>query len=174
LLPVGGPIYQSAAEAIREKGGDIALIGVDADVYNTDPTVADLLLTSVMKSVDAGVHDTVLVAAKGQFDATPAVDTHQIGGISIPSFHDWESKVPADLAATLDELKAQIIAGDIVVESPATPKQLPNAPRRGEACSVVLPSAESSPSPWIETMKLEQRDIIKPLGTLAAQDDIDI
>src|SRR5690606_2973426 len=45
ILPVGGPIYQSAAEAIRDKGGDIALIGVDADVYETDSTVADLLLT---------------------------------------------------------------------------------------------------------------------------------
>lgn len=122
LLPVGGPIYQSAAEAIREKGGDIALIGVDADVYNTDPTVADLLLTSVMKSVDAGVRDTVVAAAKGQFDASPYVGTIENGGVSIAPFHDWESKVPADLAATLDELKAQIIAGDIVVESPATPK----------------------------------------------------
>lgn len=30
LLPVGGPIYQSAAVAIRDSGRDIALIGVDA------------------------------------------------------------------------------------------------------------------------------------------------
>ena len=31
LLPVGGPIYQSAAAAIRDSGREIAMIGVDAD-----------------------------------------------------------------------------------------------------------------------------------------------
>src|SRR5690606_431933 len=122
LLPVGGPIYQSAAEAIREKGGDIALIGVDADVYNTDPSVADLLLTSVMKGVDAGVRDTVKAAAEGKFDNSPYVGTLENGGVGIAPFHDWESKVPADLGATLDDLKAKIIAGDIKVVSEATPK----------------------------------------------------
>ena len=30
------------------------MIGVDADVYNTDPKVQDILLTSVMKGVDKG------------------------------------------------------------------------------------------------------------------------
>jgi basic membrane protein A len=122
LLPVGGPIYQSAAEAIREKGGDIALIGVDADVYNTDPSVADLLLTSVMKGVDAGVRDTVKAASEGTFDNSPYVGTLENGGVGVAPFHDWESKVPADLGATLDDLKAKIIAGDIKVVSAATPK----------------------------------------------------
>lgn len=122
LLPVGGPIYQSAAEAIREKGGDIALIGVDADVYETDPTVADLLLTSVLKGVDAGVHDVVVAAAGGTFDTTPYVGTLENGGVGIAPFHDFESKVPADLGAALDDLKAKILSGEIKVESPATPK----------------------------------------------------
>ncbi|PZQ89653.1 MAG: BMP family ABC transporter substrate-binding protein [Leifsonia xyli] len=122
LLPVGGPIYQSAGEAIREKGGDIALIGVDADVFNTDPKVADLLLTSVMKGVDSGVYDTVKAAAEGKFDITPYVGTLENGGVGIAPFHDWESKVPADLGKKLDDLKAKIISGDIKVESPATPK----------------------------------------------------
>jgi len=122
LLPVGGPIYQSAAEAIREKGGDIALIGVDADVFETDPGVGDLLLTSVLKGVDVGVHDVVVAAAEGTFDTTPYVGTLDNGGVGIAPFHDFESKVPADLADTLDELKAKIISGEIKVESPATPK----------------------------------------------------
>ena len=39
LLPVGGPIYQSAAAAIRDSGREIALIGVDADFFETDPSV---------------------------------------------------------------------------------------------------------------------------------------
>ncbi len=122
LLPCGGPIYQSAGEAIKEKGGDIALVGVDADVFNTDPNVASLLLTSIMKAVDRAVYDTVKAAAEGNFDTTPYVGTLENGGVGVAPFHDWESKVPAELGATLDELKAKIISGEITVTSPATPK----------------------------------------------------
>lgn len=122
ILPVGGPIYQSAGEAIRENGGEIALIGVDADVYNTDPGVQDLLLTSIMKGVDAGVYDVVTAAANGDFDGSPYIGTIENGGVDIAPFHDFESKVPADLADTIEDLKAQIVSGEIVVESPATPR----------------------------------------------------
>ena len=83
LLPVGGPIYQSAAAAIRDTGRDIALIGVDADVFETDPTVADLLLTSILKGIDAGVHDAVLAAAAGDFDTTPYVGTLENEGVGL-------------------------------------------------------------------------------------------
>ena len=123
ILPVGGPIYQSAAEAIRDKGGDIALIGVDADVYNTDPTVADLLLTSIQKGVDAGVHDVVVAASSGDFDNTPYVGTLENGGVGLAPFHDFESKVDPALQGELDELKAAIISGEVEVSSPATPGQ---------------------------------------------------
>lgn len=123
LLPVGGPIYQSAAEAIKDKGGDIALIGVDADVYNTDPTVKDLLLTSVMKGVDAGVHDVVVAAAGGDFDNTPYVGTLENGGVGLAPFHDFESKVDPGLQGELDDLKAKIISGEVEVTSPSTPGQ---------------------------------------------------
>lgn len=121
LLPVGGPIYQSAAEAIRDKGGDIALIGVDADVYETDPSVADLLLTSVLKGVDAGVKDVVVAAAGGDFDNSPYVGTLENGGVGLAPFHDFESKVSGDLQAEIDDLIAMIISGEIEVTSPASP-----------------------------------------------------
>lgn len=122
ILPVGGPIYQSAAEAIRDKGGDIALIGVDADVYNTDPSVADLLLTSIQKGVDAGVKDVVLAAASGDFDNTPYVGTLENGGVGLAPFHDFKSKVDPALQGELDDLKAKIISGEVEVSSPSTPK----------------------------------------------------
>jgi basic membrane protein A len=122
VFPVGGPIYQSAAEAIREKGGDIALIGVDADVYETDPSVADLLLTSVLKKVDVGVFDVVKSASEGTFDNTPYVGTIETDGVGIAPFHDFESKVPADLQSKLDDLKAKLVSGEITVDSPAIPK----------------------------------------------------
>ena len=63
-----------------------------------------------------------LAAAGGDFDVTPYVGTLDNEGVGIAPFHDFESKVPAELAATLDELKAKIISGEIKVESPATPQ----------------------------------------------------
>jgi len=123
IMPVGGPIYQSAAEAARDAGKGIVLIGVDADVTQTDTKNADLFLTSVMKGMKPGVEDVTLAAAKGDFDKTPYVGTLKNGGVSLAPFHDYESKVDPGLAGELDKIKAGIIDGSIKVESPSSPKQ---------------------------------------------------
>jgi basic membrane protein A len=126
ILPVGGPIYTSAAEAIRDanKGGaDIALVGVDADVYETDESVKDLLLTSIRKQVDAGVAEVVKSAAAGEFDNSLFIGTLENEAVGLAPFHDFEDKVDPELQGKLDELRQMIIDGDIVVESPSSPKQ---------------------------------------------------
>ncbi|MFT4233482.1 MAG: BMP family ABC transporter substrate-binding protein [Microbacterium sp.] len=118
LLPVGGPIYQSAAAVIRDTTDrDIALIGVDADVYESDPTVSDLLLTSIRKGIDVSVQETVEAAGQGNFDATAYVGTLENEGVSIADFHDYADKVPDGLADELDTIKAGIIDGSIPVTS---------------------------------------------------------
>lgn len=117
LMPVGGPIYQSAAAAIRDSGRTIALIGVDADVFQTDPEVADLLLTSVRKGIDVATEETIVAAGEGNFDNTPYIGTLANEGVGLAPFHDWADRVPAELSTKLDEIKAAIIAGDITVES---------------------------------------------------------
>jgi basic membrane protein A len=117
LLPVGGPIYQSAASVIRDSGREIAMLGVDADVYETDPTVADLLLTSIRKAIDVGVQEAVLGAGTGEFDNTPFIGTLENEGVALAPFHDFESKVSPDLQAELDAIEAGIIDGSIPVES---------------------------------------------------------
>jgi basic membrane protein A len=117
LLPVGGPIYQSAASVIRDSGREIALIGVDADLFETDPSVGDLLLTSVRKLIDVGVSDAVLAAGQGNFDATPFVGTLENKGVGLAPFHDFESKVSPDLQGELDTISQGIIDGSITVKS---------------------------------------------------------
>ncbi|GAB3616105.1 BMP family ABC transporter substrate-binding protein [Okibacterium endophyticum] len=117
LLPVGGPIYQSAASAIRDADREIALVGVDADVYESDSTVADLLLTSIRKGIDVGVYDAVLAAGQDEFDSTPFVGTLENGGVSLADFHDWADRVPAELADEVSALQEQIISGEVTVES---------------------------------------------------------
>jgi basic membrane protein A len=117
LLPVGGPIYQSAAAAIRDSGREIALIGVDADVFETDPSVGDLLLTSIRKGMDISTYEAVLAAGEGNFDPTPYIGTLENEGVSLADFHDWADKVPAELQDELDALKAEIISGAVTVKS---------------------------------------------------------
>lgn len=122
ILPVGGPIFLSAGEAIRDSGKDIALIGVDADVYVTSPELSDLFLTSIMKGIAVGVNDVVSSAAAGNFDNSPFVGTLANGGVGIADFHDFASMVDASLQAELDALRADIISGAIKLNSPSSPK----------------------------------------------------
>jgi basic membrane protein A len=121
LLPVGGPIFQSAISAIRDSGKEIAMIGVDADLYETFPDGADLFLTSILKGMKVGVNEVVLAAAEDKFDGTPFVGTLENEGVGIAPFHDFEDKVDAELQAELDEIKAGIIDGSIEVSSPSSP-----------------------------------------------------
>ncbi len=122
ILPVGGPIYQSAVQAIKDSGKDIAMIGVDADVTQTDPDITPLLLTSIMKGIQVGVSDVVAAAADGKFDNTPFVGTLANDGVGLAPFHDFASKVDPGLQGELDAIKADIISGKIKVVSPSSPK----------------------------------------------------
>lgn len=123
LMPVGGPIYFSAAEAIRDSGQDIALIGVDKDIFVSDPDLGDLVLTSVLKNIGNAVYDVVTAAAEGNFDNSLYIGSLENDGVGLAPFHDFEASVDPELQAQIDELIAAIISGELVVESPATPGQ---------------------------------------------------
>jgi basic membrane protein A len=122
LLAVGGPIFLSAAEAVRDSGKSIVLEGVDADTFVTNPANADLFLTSIMKGMQPGVEAVTTASAEGKFDNTPYIGTLENKGVALAPFHDFESKVAPTLQAELDKIKAGIIDGSIKVESPSSPK----------------------------------------------------
>ncbi|WP_142120711.1 BMP family lipoprotein [Rarobacter faecitabidus] len=122
LLPVGGPIFISAIEAIKDSGKDIAMIGVDADLFETADSGTELFLTSILKQMKSGVNDVVTQAGQGQFDATPYVGTLENDGVGIAPFHDFEDKVDPGLQSELEAIKAGIIDGSIEVVSPSSPK----------------------------------------------------
>ncbi len=117
ILPVGGPIYQAALDSIADAGRDIALIGVDSDLFTTDPNTADVVLTSIQKKMDVSVYDTIVAAGRGEFDAEAYVGTLENGGVDIAPLHNFEGKVDAALLDEVDALKADIIAGKVKVTS---------------------------------------------------------
>ncbi|MBE1877103.1 BMP family lipoprotein [Myceligenerans pegani] len=117
LLPVGGPIYQSAIDAIEDSGKDIALIGVDADLYETDPATQDLVLTSILKGMDVSTQEAVEQAAAGSFDPTPYIGTLENDGVGLAPLHNFEDDVDPELMAEVDALRQSIIAGEVEVKS---------------------------------------------------------
>jgi basic membrane protein A len=118
IMPVAGPVGLGAAAAAKE-AGNVSIVGVDADWYLTAPDYSAIVLTSVMKEIGQSVFDTVKEASEGNFSSDPYVGTLENGGIGIAPFHDFDSKVPADVKSAIEDLKAQIISGDLVVESPS-------------------------------------------------------
>jgi len=117
ILPVGGPIYQGALTAIDDSGKDVALIGVDADFFETDPTTQDVVLTSILKNMKVSTYEAIMAAGNDEFDFTPYVGTLENDGVGIASFHNLESNVSDTVSAELDEIKAGIIDGSIPVTS---------------------------------------------------------
>jgi basic membrane protein A len=117
ILPVGGPIYQSAVDAIADSGEDVALIGVDADFYETDPTTQDIVLTSILKGMDVSTQEAVVAAGNGEFDPAPYVGTLENGGVDLAPLHNFEDKVDPALWEEVQTLKESIITGDVEVKS---------------------------------------------------------
>ncbi len=117
LLPVGGPIYQSAVAAIADSGKDIALLGVDADLFETDPTTQDIILTSILKGIKSATAAVVTAAAGGDFSNAPYIGTLENDGVGVAPFHNFADKVKPELQGELDKIKAGIIDGSIPVTS---------------------------------------------------------
>ena len=117
LLPVGGPIYQSAMDAIADSGREVALIGVDADFYETDPSTQDVVLTSILKGMDVSTYESVLAAGQGEFDPEAYVGTLENGGVGIAPLHNFEDDVDPALMEEVDALRQAIIDGEIEVTS---------------------------------------------------------
>jgi basic membrane protein A len=118
LLPVGGPIFQSAGAAITDSGKDVALLGADADVFDTFPTYDSLYFTSVLKGIKQATSDVVKASATGTtFDTAAYVGDLENDGVGIAPFHNFESKVDSGLQGELDSIKTDIISGKIPVKS---------------------------------------------------------
>ncbi|AEE46987.1 BMP family lipoprotein [Cellulomonas fimi] len=117
LLPVGGPIYQSAMDAIADSGREIALIGVDADFFETDPSTQDLVLTSILKKMDVSTYEAVLASAEEGFDYEAYVGTLENEGVGLAPLHNFEDKVDPALMEEVDALRQAIIDGEVTVTS---------------------------------------------------------
>jgi len=115
IMPVAGPVGLGAAAAIKERG-NAYLIGVDSDWFLTSPEYADITLTSVMKMMDATTLQVIKSVIDGTFTGGNVVGTLANKGVALAPLHNFESMVPAELKAEIEQLKADIIAGKLSVK----------------------------------------------------------
>jgi basic membrane protein A and related proteins len=120
IIPVAGSLYQGAAAAIQSSGSDAVLEGVDADIYQTDPTYKSLMLVSILKNLNAPTKAIIVAASKSKtFDNSQYIGNLKNNGVGISGFHDFTSKVDPSLAGEVAKIKAGIIDGSITVTSPS-------------------------------------------------------
>jgi basic membrane lipoprotein Med (substrate-binding protein (PBP1-ABC) superfamily) len=92
-------------------------IGVNTDQYLILPDAQEMLLSSAMKEVTAGVFDLIRAAKNGYF---PGGDF--LGNVGYAPFHNFESRIPADVETKLAEIQQGLADGSIETGvSPAKP-----------------------------------------------------
>jgi basic membrane protein A and related proteins len=113
IMPVAGPVGQGSIEAIRAGGGNERLIWVDTDGCVSVADDCDLFLTSVVKNMDVAVRDTITAAAEGDFEGGAYTGTLENDGVGLAPFNEFDEEIPQELKDTLDDLRQQIIDGEI-------------------------------------------------------------
>jgi basic membrane protein A and related proteins len=121
VFPVAGPAGLGALQAAKASGGKVNAIWVDTDGCVSAETYCPNIITSVYKGMDVAVADAIKAAKDGSFSNEPYVGTLENDGTGLAPFHDFDSKVPAELKSELDALKADIIGGKITIESKSQP-----------------------------------------------------
>jgi basic membrane protein A len=116
IMPVAGPVGYGAAAAALERG-NVYIIGVDSDWYLPDEnaTYRPIILTSVMKLMDKTIFTTIKAVQDGTFKGGITIGNLANGGVALAPYHDFDAKIPADLKAEIEQLKADLIAGKVTL-----------------------------------------------------------
>ena len=108
----GAGLFQAALEQSDATGSKVWAIGVDSDQYHTaDAGVRDYILTSMLKRVDVSIFEMIKSAVEGNVQAGPTTYDLSVDGVGYSTSGGFVD----DIASQLDDLKAQIVSGDIVV-----------------------------------------------------------
>ncbi len=113
IFPVAGPAGLGGLQAAQDN--DAYAIWVDTDGCVSAAEYCDVLLTSVVKGMDVAVEEAIKNSVDGTFDNSPYVGTLENDGVSIAPYHDLDGQVPSELKDKIEELKQQIISGEIKV-----------------------------------------------------------
>ena len=131
IFPVAGPVGLGSAAAAQDRG--FAVIGVDADLTQTNPDAKEVYMTSVLKKIDVAVYEAVKTMAEGTFEGgTNFIATTANGGVGLAPFYDWDGQVSQEIKDGLAEIEAGLIDGSISTGWPVS-ADTPAPEKEGEA-----------------------------------------
>lgn len=93
-------------------------IGADVDRYNTTPEVQGALMSSAQKNVDVAAYNYLRTVADGSVRAGTSTGNLQNGGVGLAPFHDWDSRIPTNLRAQIQQASNGIMNGSITIDLP--------------------------------------------------------
>lgn len=95
---------------------NVMAIGFDVDQYYIIPEVQGTLLSSAQKNVDAAVYNYLKTVVDGSVTAGINTSNLQNGGVGLAPFHDWDSRIPAELKARIQQASDGIRNGSITID----------------------------------------------------------
>jgi basic membrane protein A len=122
IFPVAGGTGLGAGAAAQASGGKVGVMWVDTDGCESAAQYCKYFITSVTKNLKDSVTQYVNAAAGGTFPTGSYIGDLKNKGTGLAPFHEYDSKVPADVKSELEALKADIISGKITLTSPSQPK----------------------------------------------------
>ncbi len=111
IFGVGGNTGNGGLLAAKEQG--LMAIGVDVDQYLTYPEVQSALMSSAAKNVDAAVYEYLKTIKNGTSKAGAFTANLKNGGVGLAPFHDWDSKIPAEVKNKIKEATDGLVSGSI-------------------------------------------------------------
>ncbi len=102
-------------DAAREKG--IIAFGNVNDM-NKEENGTDVVVTSALWHMEAAINNAIADVKAGKFTAVDYKEWTMMGkgGASLAPYYEFEDKIPADVKAKVESLKAEILAGTFTVE----------------------------------------------------------
>lgn len=122
IFPVAGGTGLGSGAAAQAAGGNVSVIWVDTDGCTSASQYCKYFLSSVTKNLTDSVTLYATTASGGTFPTGSYIGVLKNNGTGLAPFHEFETKVPAQLKADLATVKADIISGKIVITSPSQPK----------------------------------------------------
>jgi basic membrane protein A len=112
IFAAGGATGNGALLAAKEAGKPC--IGVDVDQYFTYPDVDACLVTSALKQISVAVKTIIVNAVKNQWP-TGGIQNFDIknGGVGLAPYHQWDSKVSADIKTKLQDIMNKLKDGSL-------------------------------------------------------------
>ncbi len=102
ILPVAGPVGEGSA-ALAQELGNVWVIGVDADWFQTLPQYENEILTSVLKGLDVAVSTAISDVANGVFEGGTRLYAIAEDGVGIGSINPSVPQELQDEVATILE-----------------------------------------------------------------------